>query len=408
MPNLETTSKKGDRLFFGPVRMREPDGTEGVHLRIGGGIISCAGAALILGGGILIVLPYLLEFSNDAFVPPLVFLVGGGIVATGMFLLLSRKGRVVDPDQSSVELWWGLLVPFWKERIELSQFDEVILKPCIRRLLWFQDYECFSVAICGDSTSVVLGESLNWETARKIAEEVASRTCLPLQDTIRTEPFSTSIFGESYERTGEIDESRGREFGEAGHRLDLSPPPDSSELQISESVNRIHITLPPVSSAPVPKLLLAGGISLASVVFAIWAHQLGGWVFTVAVAGASVILAFALPKLSLLPDRKRITIGFGDITLEKKASRGAWQEQQRMSLNDFEKIELEVSGDQESAESESVCQKERGPGERTTALKIYGEHGAAIIVRKLAKEEANYIKNLLIDAAGQAGAACGV
>ena len=162
------------------------------------------------------------------------------LVLLGAILVSVRVGAMVDRQQRTITIWWGLLVPFHKTEHPFSQAHFVTISR-EERIAPKQSYEVFPVRLEGVGTdAVTIHEPLDHDKARRLAEDVANFVHLGMRD--------RSSGQEVARDAGELDLSLQQRLRRAGRSrpLPVQPPQARTIFNYGGTRAPTTIEIPPV------------------------------------------------------------------------------------------------------------------------------------------------------------------
>jgi len=162
---------------------------------------------------------------------------GGAIALCGAIVMCVRFGAVLDRQRRVITTWWGLLVPFHKTEHPVSQMHYVTLTREKRGAR--PTYVVFPVRLEGaGANAITLLEPLDYNKARRLAEEIAKFIHLGIRDRSSGE--------EVVRDAGTLDES----IRQRAKRLSLTsrmpqqPPGAKLSVSIAGSPSTATIAMP--------------------------------------------------------------------------------------------------------------------------------------------------------------------
>lgn len=213
-------------------------------------------AFLVVGLFISLLLLVARPGSTDLIIPT------GLLMLLGAVLICVRVGVIVDRQRRTIRTWWGLLVPFYRNRTEhsVSQAHFVTLSREERRAGKGQIYVVFPVTLEGRSSdAITIHEPHDHDKARHLAEEIAKFLGLGIRDRSSGEEVAREA--------GTLDESLRERLRRLGRSvaLPVQAPGARAILSYGGIRSPTTIEIPPMPVGDCARWFLIG-LSIAGVV----------------------------------------------------------------------------------------------------------------------------------------------
>jgi hypothetical protein len=329
-----------------------------------GGSLFAVGLIVALGGGLGQGPSWLVDHAVLVALP----------VIVGALLMCLRRSVLLDRRQRLATTGWSLLVPLNRSEHLLSDAHEVVLSR-EEQSFGDTDYDVFPVTLQGaGGDEIKLREPRDYESARRLAEEVAKFLGLGMRDRSSGEVIARA--------PGTLDQSLRQRAKQAGARSRMPERPAGAKSIASFDGATATIEIPPfmrwiwsVLTGLLVAALTALGLEFDTKRDAAPELQHGLFLFLVLLAVTVPILFFLMHRMGI-HHRDRLVVSAHEVVLTRRGLFGA--RTLRLPADEIEEV---------------VTESASGGSQRVV---IRGDRGSIKLAVVHSEEEAKWLRDLLV------------
>lgn len=218
------------------VKTKDPDIFEvRTEVRI---VLTLLGLVVFLMGCSLIILS--LGYFQFKVAEPLPLIAFGGVFfLLGLIMMAGRTVVIMHRRNRTIVKWHGLLVPIFKSRFRMDDFDRVTIeKQIIQRKNGTVVKYLVRLESSVGATKLVIDSSTVYHDARVMAESLTKFLRIPMAD--------SSSGTEVVRELDKLDESFRDKAQRTGEELELPDPPPDMKTQVTEKDGTVLVDIPPI------------------------------------------------------------------------------------------------------------------------------------------------------------------
>jgi len=251
------------------------------------------------------------------------WLMGLAFGPVGAAFVLGRSGLVIDRRAQTIIKWRGVLVPMWRVRYRLSDFDRIVIghEVGLRQISWWRrdTYITYPIRLAGRKTPIELETPEDYDQARRQCEQLARFCGYRLED--RSSGKAVVLDPDDLDRP--LRDRRGARGG----RKEIPPAPATMQTRARVGRTSVVLEIPPAGmSRAMLALMIAGIVGLAVVAALLAALALAdddptdviaGIAFAAIIPSVIALIIIGIPMWHWCK-RQRVTAGADYLRLEEE------------------------------------------------------------------------------------------